>query len=98
MDDEEKTPLITPKGPEKKLIPASCNLCSYYSPNLADPNGNGVCRRKPPTVYPMPQGLLTVWPTVKPLDWCGEGDPGISHDTKRAGELLLEKRGNGHNH
>jgi hypothetical protein len=81
------------------MTPASCLLCLYYTPDLnpqAAP-GNGICRRKTPVPVLIPQGAFTVWPTVKPTDWCGEGEAGISHDTKAMGNALLDK-GNGHRH
>lgn len=84
------------------MTPASCTLCKFYSPNMKDPNGHGLCRRKPPTAFPMGMGpkgsiTLTVWPTVKPSDWCAEGESGVSHDSAAAGQQVLDKK-NGHHH
>lgn len=94
MSDEKDLPLLS----KQNLVPASCNLCSYYSPDLTNPQGLGICRRKPPIVYLTTQGPVTVWPSVRPMDWCGEGNPGVSHDSRKAGEMILKDKGNGNKH
>lgn len=78
------------------MIPASCTMCRYYSPNLTNRNENGICRRHPPQPFPMAQGALTVWPSVRPQDWCAEGESGMSHDSVAAGKMLLDKKNGDH--
>jgi hypothetical protein len=74
-------------------------MCVYYSPNLKSGDGTGTCRRHPPTTYLIPQGTVSVWPTVRHQDWCADGEQGVSHDSLQAGkELLKGDRGNGHRH
>jgi hypothetical protein len=78
------------------MIPISCTLCRWYSPNLTNRDGQGVCRRHPPAAYPMAQGGITIWPSVRPQDWCGEGESGISHDSVAAGKTILDKGNSDH--
>lgn len=81
------------------MTPASCTMCIFYSPILKSPNGDGICRRHPPTSYALPNGSISVWPTVRPFDWCAEGEQGVSHDSLAAGkELIKSDKGNGHHH
>ena len=81
------------------MTPVSCTMCIYYSPNLSSPDGQGVCRRHPPTAYLIAQGTVSVWPTVRPSDWCADGEQGVSHDSVQAGKDLMKKgKGNGHRH
>jgi hypothetical protein len=74
------------------MLPASCTLCKFYSPDLSNPQGLGICRRHPPTAFPAGPGqVMTIWPTVKQTDWCADGEPGVSHDSTAAGKNLLGK-------
>jgi hypothetical protein len=74
-------------------------MCIFYSPDLTSKDGSGVCRRHPPTAYLTQMGTFTVWPTVRPMDWCAEGEQGVSHDSLNAGKALMKGvRGNGHHH
>jgi hypothetical protein len=78
------------------MSPTSCTLCRFYSPILQDANGQGVCRRHPPAAGILPQGIVTLWPTVRPMDWCAEGEQGVSHDSLAAGQNLLDKKNGRH--
>jgi hypothetical protein len=81
------------------MTPASCTMCIFYSPNLTSRDGQGLCRRHPPTTYVITNGSASVWPTVRPSDWCAEGEPGVSHDSLLAGKKLIKgEKGNGHHH
>ena len=81
------------------MTPASCTMCVFYTPDLKSPEGLGVCRRHPPTIHLIPQGPLTIWPSVRHLDWCADGEQGVSHDSLQAGkELIKGDKGNGHHH
>ncbi len=81
------------------MMPASCTLCIFYSPDLKRPDGLGVCRRHPPTAVLIQNGAVSIWPTVRPMDWCAEGEQGVSHDSLQAGkELIKGDKGNGHHH
>jgi hypothetical protein len=75
-------------------------MCIFYSPVLRSPDGNGVCRRHPPVAYAVgPNASVSVWPVVKPSDWCADGEQGVSHDSLQAGkELMKGDKGNGHRH
>lgn len=77
------------------MIPTSCTMCTYYTPNLQDKNGHGICRRHPPTATLVPQGNVTVWPTVRPSDWCADGESGVSHDSLAAGQSILKDKNHG---
>ena len=50
----------------------TCNNCFYYNPNL------GICQRYPPKVHMVPliedSGAIpkTHWPSVLPVNYCGE--------------------------
>lgn len=76
---------------------AACPFCKFYSPVLSDKQGIGICRKHPPTAFPVQaQMSISVWPTVKPSDWCAEGEQGVSHDSVQAGKDLMEgDKGNG---
>jgi hypothetical protein len=81
------------------MMPASCTMCIFYSPDLISGEGKGACRRHPPTAYPIPPTTISVWPTVRPQDWCAEGEQGVSHDSLAAGkELVKGDKSNGHRH
>ncbi|MGA2504222.1 MAG: hypothetical protein ABSG01_09050 [Anaerolineales bacterium] len=84
----------------KIMTPASCTMCIYYSPDLKSADGSGICRRHPPTPYLLQIGPVAVWPTVRPMDWCADGEQGMSHDSLAAGKALIKKgdKGNGHRH
>jgi hypothetical protein len=75
-------------------------MCTFYSPDLSSKDGQGICRCHPPIAYLTQGGPYTVWPTVRPMDWCADGEQGVSHDSIKAGQDLVKKgdRGNGHRH
>jgi hypothetical protein len=74
-------------------------MCIFYTPNLKSPEVTGICRRHPPTTYLIARGTVSVWPTVRPPDWCAEGEQGVSHDSLQAGkELMKGDKGNGRRH
>jgi hypothetical protein len=70
------------------MMPKSCVLCQFYTPDMTNPT-LGVCRKHPPTVYPMANGAVTIWPSVKQTDWCGEGQAGMSSDSVLAGKQAM---------
>lgn len=74
------------------MIPVSCTMCQFYTPDLTSKNNTGICRRHPPRAFLVPQGAVAVWPIVKPSDWCAEGEAGVSTDSKKAGEDLMNGR------
>jgi hypothetical protein len=78
------------------MTPASCTMCKYYSPSLSPTSEQGICRRHPPTVFIMPNGIVSGWPSVRPQDWCAEGETGVSHDSVTAGRLLMDKKNGKH--
>jgi hypothetical protein len=82
------------------MTPASCTMCTFYTPDLKDPRNAGTCRRHTPNAYPVGgNNALTVWPTVLPHDWCAEGEQGVSHDSRLAGQALMENdKKNGRHH
>lgn len=81
------------------MIPVACPFCKFYSPNLKDPSGLGLCHRRPPVGFPTgPNQTITVWPVVGPHNWCGDGEAGVSHDSLQAGKDLMKGRGNGNGH
>ena len=91
--NEEGNGVAEQPQPARGVV-VSCPLCRYYSPDLVNPQGLGVCRRRPPVVFPMPNGAsLTCWPMVKKSDWCGDGAPGISADSVALGQAFLDKSG-----
>jgi hypothetical protein len=79
------------------MMPASCTMCIYYSPSLQSKDGHGICRMHPPSTHYFPQGTVSTWATVRPSDWCAEGEQGVSHDSVQAGKDLIRKsdKGNG---
>lgn len=50
-----------------------CGNCRYFLQNL--PNGEGACRRYPPSALAIGQGMNGFFPPVKPSIWCGEHQP-----------------------
>ena len=79
------------------MTPVTCTLCKYYSPDFTNQQGAGICRRHPPVPYLTPQGIVTVWPSVRKTDWCADGESGTSHDSLAVGEQIIAK-GNGNIH
>jgi hypothetical protein len=55
---------------------ASCWRCRYFNPTegASGEHGDfGECRRHPPvTMVDEEGGLLTTWPDVEYMEWCGE--------------------------
>jgi hypothetical protein len=43
-----------------------------------------------------PQQTITIWASVRPSDWCGEGEPGMSGDSIAAGKQALDKKNGKH--
>ena len=46
----------------------TCKDCKYWDGN---PDRDGVCRRRPPSVFDAERDW-GIWPVTGPDDWCGE--------------------------
>ena len=62
----------TPTRPE---VANHCKDCRFAAPN----GPNFYCRRNPPVVLQARPGI-SLWPTVKPNDWCGDFSLGNASD------------------
>lgn len=58
----------------------TCAECFHFEP--ADNGANGECHRFPPSVFPVPSavaphrmGSMSIFPTVRPEQTCGEWEP-----------------------
>lgn len=53
------------------MMPVGCASCVFYSPH---PMGaaKGQCRHGAPVLDMAPAGPRTIWPLVRPTDFCGE--------------------------
>lgn len=59
-----------------------CSACDFYQANKEKHGDEGLCKRFPPKVFPVPQhSQITgqpsmmqyqVFPNMKAADWCGE--------------------------
>ena len=53
----------------------TCWRCMWFDRDEKDEEGEGYCRRFPPSVACAEEDGVTVvevWPSVEYLDWCGE--------------------------
>lgn len=67
----KKEELRVPEGTE------ACVNCRYFIMDPSSENSQGLCRLKPPIVFPIPGQLggvniMGASPPVKTSDWCGE--------------------------
>lgn len=51
----------------------TCWRCRWFDRDEDDPDGEGYCRRFPPSFTPADDdAVFQMWPSVEFLDWCGE--------------------------
>lgn len=55
-----------------KLSEVGCASCFFFSPNPRNGSAKGQCRSRAPVLDMAPDGPRTIWPLVRPEDWCGE--------------------------
>ena len=51
----------------------TCWRCRWFDRDETDADGEGYCRRFPPSVVPVDEdSIAQLFPSVEFLDWCGE--------------------------
>ena len=70
----------TARQQDEQLPAKCCGRCEHHTKNTGDITGRTVlCRRYPPTAFPVQQGggigSGIVWPVMRPDVWCGEFAP-----------------------
>lgn len=66
-------PPTPPPTPSKSAMGWNCGICRYAAV-MSD--GSLQCRHDPPGLLINTNGtVMSVWPNVLTIDWCGEYDP-----------------------